>query len=227
MTKNLLIVGASGGIGAQLHNQLKETYHIITAGRTPLQGNHIAFDALDSSLKTELLPEVLHGIVYCPGTINLKPFHRIKTEDFEHDFKVNVLGAIKVVQACLPNLKKAEQASIVMFSTVAVKLGMGFHSSIAASKGAVEGLAKSLAAELAPKIRCNVIAPSLTNTPLAEKLLNSPEKELAGANRHPLKRVGTVNDMANACSYLLSDNSSWVTGQVLAVDGGMSAVKMI
>jgi len=226
MGKNLLIVGASSGIGAQLKNLLSNEYTVYTAGRTAINGKHTTFDALTDEFNTEALPEQLDGLVYCPGTINLKPFHRIKLEEFEHDFKLNVLGAIKVVQACLPNLKKSENASIVLFSTIAVKLGMGFHSSVAANKGAIEGLAKSIAAEYAPKIRCNVVAPSLTDTPLAEKLLSSPEKAEAGANRHPLKRIGTPADIANACKFLLGAESSWITGQVIGVDGGMSGIKM-
>jgi NAD(P)-dependent dehydrogenase (short-subunit alcohol dehydrogenase family) len=165
-------------------------------------------------------------LVYCPGTINLKPFHRFSIEDFQKDYEVNVLGAIKVLQACLKGLKKSESASVVLFSTVAVQVGLGFHSSISSAKGAVEGLAKSLAAEWAPnKIRVNVVAPSLTDTPLASALLGNEDKKEASNKRHPLGRYGQPEDIAGAAVFLLSTDASWMTGQVLHLDGGMSSVK--
>ena len=142
------------------------------------------------------------------------------------DFNLQVLGAIRCIQAVLPRLKNSENASIVLFSTVAVQLGLGFHSQVAVSKGAIEGLTRSLAAEFAPTIRFNAIAPSLTNTPLAEKLLSSPEKIEANGQRHPLKRIGEAEDIAEAACFLLTDKSSWMTGQILHVDGGMSSLKI-
>jgi 3-oxoacyl-[acyl-carrier protein] reductase len=167
------------------------------------------------------LPEVIHGVVYCPGSINLRPFNRLTAQDFLNDFQQNVLGAIAVIQYLLPRLKKADGASIVLFSTVAVKIGMPFHASIAAAKGAVEGLAKSLAAELATsKIRVNVIAPSLTDTPLASALLSSDEKREAAAKRHPLNSIGSADEIGQLVAFLIQDNSRWITGQVIGVDGG-------
>jgi NAD(P)-dependent dehydrogenase (short-subunit alcohol dehydrogenase family) len=163
--------------------------------------------------------------VYCPGSINLRPFERIKPADFEADFKLQVTGAIKVLQLVLPRLKKSANASIVLFSTVAVQSGLPFHTQVSISKGAIEGLTRALAAEYAPKIRVNCIAPSLTDTPLAASLLNTDQKKEANALRHPLKRVGTTEDIANMAAFLLSDKSSWITGQILHVDGGMSAIK--
>lgn len=164
-------------------------------------------------------------MVYCPGSINLLPFKRIKQEAFLSDFNLQVLGAIKVLQKALPALRKSANPSIVLFSTVAVQSGFNFHAQVAVSKGAIEGLTKSLAAEFAPKIRVNAIAPSLTDTPLANKLLNTPQKKEANANRHPLKRIGTVADIAQAANFLLSENASWITGQIIHVDGGMSTIK--
>ena len=172
------------------------------------------------------MPDELSGVVYCPGSINLRPFERIKPEDFEADYKLQVIGAIRIIQMALPRLKKAENASIVLFSTLAVQTGLNFHTQVAASKGAIEGLTKSLAAEFAPKIRVNCIAPSLTNTPLAASLVNTDQKMDASAQRHPLKRVGSVNDISEMACFLLSEKSSWTTGQILHVDGGMSSIKI-
>jgi NAD(P)-dependent dehydrogenase (short-subunit alcohol dehydrogenase family) len=138
--------------------------------------------------------------------------------------QLQTIGAIRIIQQVLPNLK-AGKGSVVMFSTVAVQQGFNFHSQVAVSKGAIEGLTRSLAAELAPTIRVNCVAPSLTDTPLAGRLLNSEQKKDANAERHPLKRIGTSEDIANAVAYLLSDESSWVTGQVIKVDGGISTIK--
>jgi NAD(P)-dependent dehydrogenase (short-subunit alcohol dehydrogenase family) len=175
----------------------------------------------------EALPDEIHGLVYCPGSINLKPFHRLSKEDFLNDFNQNVLGALQVIQKILPNLKRAGSSSVVMFSTVASKLGMPFHASVAASKSAVEGLTKSLAAEYAANnIRVNCIAPSLTYTPLAEKLLGSPEKREAAANRHPLKALGSAEEMAALVEFFISDKSSWISGQIIGVDGGMGSLKV-
>ena len=156
----------------------------------------------------------------------MRPFARIQPSDFLQDFNLQVGGAVKVIQAALPALKNSGSASIILFSTVAVQLGLNFHTQVAASKGAIEGLTKALSAELAPNIRVNCIAPSLTNTPLAASLLNSEQKMEANAQRHPLKRVGTVNDISEMACFLLSDKSNWITGQILHVDGGMSSIKM-
>ncbi len=233
MSKNVLIVGASSGIGFETAKSLlSKGYNVFSASRTQpdLAGiTHIAWDAqsVDNQVFTSL-PDEVHGIVYCPGTINLKPFHRLSQDDFKNDFQINVLGAISVIQTLLPKLKKADGASIIMFSTVAVKLGMGFHASVAASKGAIEGLTLSLAAELAPaKIRVNCIAPSLTDTPLAKNLLSSDEKKEASNKRHPIGRYGLASDVSNLTTFLVSDDSSWITGQIMGVDGGMGSIKMI
>lgn len=233
MSKNILIVGASSGIGyATAKTLLSKGYQVYSASRNQpdLTGIvHLNWDAQNADASVfASLPETLDGVVYCPGTINLKPFHRLSQDDFKNDFQVNVLGAISVIQAVLPKLKKSASASIVLYSTVAVKIGMGFHASVAVSKGAIEGLTLSLAAELAPtKIRVNCIAPSLTDTPLAKNLLSSDEKKETSNKRHPIGRFGTSADIANITNFLLSDESTWITGQILGVDGGMGSIKMM
>ncbi|CAH0994989.1 2,3-dihydro-2,3-dihydroxybenzoate dehydrogenase [Emticicia aquatica] len=228
--KNFLIVGASSGIGFSLAQTLIEQgANVFSASRTQpnLALKHFTWDASipDNQVFSDL-PTTLDGIVYCPGTINLKPFNRLTNEDFQKDFQINVLGAINVIQTNLNRLKLAGNASIVLFSTVAVQTGMGFHASVAASKGAIEGLAKSLAAEFSvSKIRVNAIAPSLTDTPLAKMLLSSPEKIEASNKRHPLGRVGKSEDIASMAKFLLSEEGSWITGQIFHIDGGMGTLK--
>lgn len=184
------------------------------------------FDALNPAASKLVWPEILDGLVYCPGTITLKPFPRLSTSDFQTDFQVNVFGAIAALQSALPALKKSSSPSVVLYSTIAVSQGMPFHASIASSKGAVEGLTRSLAAEWAPLIRVNAIAPSLTNTPLAGTMLNSAAKTEAASKRHPLSRVGQPDEVAALTEYLLSDSSQFMTGQVLHVDGGLSSVRL-
>jgi NAD(P)-dependent dehydrogenase (short-subunit alcohol dehydrogenase family) len=230
--KNYLIIGASSGIGKSLANKLAESGHQVfgtynenrvEAGSSNISYSHL--NVMDDDLDLNFLPEKLDGVAYCPGSINLKPFARIKPESFQEDFALQVVGAIKVLQAVTPRLKASENASVVLFSTVAVQLGFNFHTQVAASKGAIEGLTRSLAAEWAPTIRVNAIAPSIIDTPLASKLLGSDEKKEANAQRHPLKKIGSPEDIAEMATFLLSDQSSWMSGQVLHVDGGMSSIK--
>lgn len=231
--QHYLIIGASGGIGKEIALQLADSGKQVIATfnkNTPDFVNpNIRFhqlDVLEETISLDDLPEELAGFVYCPGSITLRPFERMKPADFESDYKLQVAGAIKLLQLALPRLKKSSTASIVLFSTVAVQTGLPFHTQVSASKGAIEGLTRALAAEYAPKIRVNCIAPSLTDTPLAASLLNTEQKREANALRHPLKRIGTPEDIANMATFLLSEKSGWMTGQVLHVDGGMSSVKI-
>jgi NAD(P)-dependent dehydrogenase (short-subunit alcohol dehydrogenase family) len=228
--KNILIVGGSSGIGNATAQQLKAAgADVYNASRRPsgISGvGDIELDITTDFSTIDGLPSVLDGLVYCPGSINLKPFQSLKIEDFQADFNINVLGAIRVIKASLKSLKSSSSASIVLFSTVAVSQGMNFHSSVAVSKGAIEGLTKSLAAEFSRSgIRVNAIAPSLTDTPMAAALLSTEEKRKASEDRHPLKGVGNPEDFAEAVSYLLSDATKWMTGQILRIDGGMSTIK--
>lgn len=227
--KNILLIGGSYGIGQAIATQLQNTNNIFVASRTAdgLEGlnvTHIPFDACTQTLDLSLLPAVIDGFVYCPGSINLRPFRGLKPETFEADMHINFFSMVKVLQTVLPQLSASAQASIVLFSSVAASMGMPFHTSVAAAKGAIEGFAKALAAEYAPKFRVNVIAPSLTNTPLADKFLNNDDKKEKSSLRHPLKRFGESIDLANMAVFLLSENSSWMSGQVLHVDGGMSTL---
>lgn len=227
--KNILLIGGSYGIGLAIAKELQYENKVYIASRTnetitDMNITHIPFDATTDTLDVSKLPEAIHGLVYCPGSINLRPFRGLKPESFENDLQINFISLVKVIQSVLPNLTVAEQSSIVLFSSVAASMGMPFHTSVAASKGAIEGFAKALAAEYAPKIRVNVIAPSLTDTPLAEKFLSSDEKREKSAQRHPLKRVGTSEDMAQMAAFLLGDKSSWISGQIFHVDGGMSTL---
>jgi NAD(P)-dependent dehydrogenase (short-subunit alcohol dehydrogenase family) len=232
--KNILVVGGSSGIGSSLVKLLaKQGATVYNVSRNPASDwpaaiNHLSLDVLeDTAALSAYLPEQLHGIVYSPGSINLKPFNRFTENDFLNDYKINVLGAVKIIQQSLKQLKSAKGASVVLVSSVAARTGMAFHASIAAAKGAVEGLALSLAAELAPhQIRVNVISPSLTDTPLAQNLLNTPEKREASAKRHPLNKYGKPEDIANAMAFLLADESAWITGQVIGIDGGLGVLKV-
>jgi 3-oxoacyl-[acyl-carrier protein] reductase len=229
MSRNILLIGGNSGIGlASARLLLAGGNTVIAAARTagPLAELGVPVQPFDALAPAPLeLPPVLDGLVYFPGSINLKPFHRLTAEDFLTDYGINCLGAVAAIQSALPALKAAPAASIVLFSTVAVAQGMPFHASIAAAKGAVEGLARSLAAELAPKIRVNVIAPSLTDTPLASPLLNTDVKREAAAKRHPLQRVGDPEQAAKLVAWLLSDDTAFLTGQTLRPDGGLSSVR--
>jgi NAD(P)-dependent dehydrogenase (short-subunit alcohol dehydrogenase family) len=231
--KNVVVIGGSSGIGLEIIRGLTESDLRVTmvSRSTPAVNqlktvSHLPLDITRDDIDPDSLPERIQGLVYCPGSIRLRPFQRLKPDDFLADFQINLMGAVKSIQACFPGLKKADSpASIVMFSTVAVQTGMPFHASIASAKGAIEGLTRSLAAEFAPTIRVNAIAPSLTDTRLAKTLLSNDDKRAAAAKRHPLGRFGDPRDIAAATLFLLDDSASWITGQIIAVDGGMGALR--
>lgn len=231
--KNILIIGGSSGIGLELVSTLQQQgAKIYTASRNrasawPTALNYLQMDVTENVDELAgFLPAQLHGLVYSVGSINLKPFSRVTEKDLIKDFQLNVVGAAMVIQQALPSLKAAETASIVLISSVAAKTGMGFHTSIAAAKAGLEGFAVALAAELATQqIRVNVVAPSLTDTPLSANLLSSDEKRQTSAKRHPIGRFGTAGDISSAITFLLGEESSWITGQVIAVDGGISSLR--
>jgi len=229
--KNYLIIGGSSGIGKEIVNKLASdnteiwsTYNnTVTESRDRI--NYQKLDVLNDELDINMLPDEIHGLAYCPGSVNLKPFHRFKEEDFLEDYKLQVLGATKIIKQLLPKLKNSKEASIVLFSTIAVQNGFNFHTQVSMSKGAIEGLTRALSAELAPSIRVNAIAPSLTDTPLVSRILSTPEKVSLYAEKNPLKKVGTSSAIADAATFLLTDRSAWITGQIMHVDGGASTIK--
>ena len=227
--KQYVVVGGSSGIGLSITNSLAASgnnVQVLSRSSSDQWSSKVTHQQVNV---LETIPagafDELHGLIYCPGSINLKPFQSLTEADYLNDFQINVLGAIKSIKAYLKPLKKTPGASIVLFSTVAVGQGMPFHTSVASAKGAIEGLTRSLAAELAPAIRVNCIAPSITDTPMAGKLLSNDEKKKKSGERHPLKRVGTSEDIASLATFLLSEQASWITGQVVGVDGGMSTLR--
>ena len=230
MTKNILIIGASSDIGLEISKlAAADGHNIYATSRDDANANNFDnFIQLDPNKSLDVLddlPEDIDGLVYCPGTINLRSLQRLTLEDIKNEMEVNFYGAFNIIKKVLPNLKKNDGASVVLFSTVAVKTGMPMHSSIAAAKGALEGLAKSLAAELAPRVAINCVAPSIVDTKLAANILSTDERKQASADRHPLKTIGSINSIANSAYFLLQAKENWISGQIFRPDGGLSALK--
>ncbi len=227
---NFFVVGGSSGIGAQIVKDLESNNHFVyTTYHTHPQTSRekVKYHALDVTKDQFELPDFpdrLEGVIYCPGSINLKPFNRFSVQDFADDFALQVLGAIKVLNYSLPSLRKGDNPSILLFSTVAVQKGFNFHSQVSTSKGAIEGLVRSLAAEFSPVIRVNAIAPGLTDTPLASRLLSTDKKRASMNEMNPLKRVGKATDISGLAMFLLSDAAEWITGQIIHSDGGISVI---
>lgn len=227
--KKIILIGGSSGISKSFVELYAENYQIKAFNRNATSIEHknvtnYSFDVLKDDL---IIDESCDALVYAPGSIVLKPFKNLSQEDFLADFEINVLGAVKSIKKVLPLLNKNGLSSIVLFSTIAVSLGMPYHASVAAAKGAVEGLGKSLAAELAPHIRVNIIAPSITDTPLASKILGNDKARENAKNRHPLKKIGDPKDAAHLINFLVSDQAQWISGQVFHLDGGMSTLKLL
>lgn len=228
MNKNIVLIGGSTGIGLKLAELLKDDNSITIISRTNPELDGVTHYTAD--ITKDELPELgnpIDGLVYLPGSINLKPFKMLREENFKDDFEINLLGAVKAIKKYEKNLKDSGEASVVMFSTVAVQQGLSFHASISAAKGAVEGFIRSMAAEHAPNIRFNAIAPSVVDTPLAKNILRNDKQRERSEERHPMKRIGKPKDIASAAKYLLSDESSWMTGQVIHLDGGLSSIKQM
>lgn len=231
--KNYVVVGGSHGIGLGIVKRLIANGSAVTVvSRTSDELAdlpsviHLQADVTIDEIDADRLPDSIDGLAYCPGSINLGPIRALKSQGMMEDFQLNVVGAVKCLQSALPAMKAAETSSMVLFSTVAVSQGLPMHASVSAAKGAVEGLTRCLAAELAPKIRVNCVAPALTATRLAERFISSDQKRAGMAEKYPLKRIGEIDDIASIAEFLLTENSGWITGQVINVDGGMSAVRV-
>ena len=226
--KTIVVIGGSKGIGNAIVSTLVDSHHIINISRTAPVTQHANLTHYNCDILTDELPELesVDGLVYCPGSINLKPVSRLSLDEFRADFEINVLGAVKAIQKYLPQLKKGVNPSIVLFSTVAAKLGMPFHASVATSKSGVEGLVKSLGAELAPTIRVNAIAPTVTDTELASKLLRNNKMIENMTERHPLKKFLNPEEVAGMAEFLLSEKAASFSGQIFEMDCGIVSFKI-
>lgn len=226
--RKIVVIGGSKGIGKAIVSSLVGENKVINISRSDTLEPHQNLTHFSLDILTDDLPEIaeIDSLIYCPGSINLKPITRLKLEDFRDDFEINVIGAVKAIQHFLPSLKKGSNPSIVLFSTVAAKLGMPFHASIAAAKSAVEGLAKSLGAELAPSIRVNAIAPTVTNTDLASKLLRNDRMKENITDRHPLKKYLQPQEVADMATFLISDKATSISGQIFELDCGIVSFKI-
>lgn len=226
--RNILVIGGSKGIGAAIVRSQLVHHNVINISRSNPEINTSNFTHYECNILEDELPniEAIDSIIYCPGSINLKPISRLKIEDFKNDYEINVIGAVKAIQKYLPILKKGKNPNILLFSTVATKLGMPFHASISAAKSAIEGLVKSLAAEFAPTIRVNAIAPTITNTDLASKLLRNDKMIENITERHPLKKFLEPQEVADMADFLISDKSRSVSGQIFTIDCGIVSLKL-
>lgn len=227
--KRVVIIGGSRGIGKAIAlSEVSLGNEVISINRNKTEDSieGVQYHYLD--VLTDDLPQIerIDKLIYCPGSINLRPIHKLKLSDFQSDFNINVLGAVKVIQYYLEALKKGDEPSILLFSSVAMNLGMPFHSSIAAAKGAVEGLVKSLGAELAPSIRINAIAPTITNTDLAKRLLRNDKMKEMMIHRHPLKKYLEPEEVAGMASFLMSEKAASISGQTITLDSGLTTFKI-
>jgi NAD(P)-dependent dehydrogenase (short-subunit alcohol dehydrogenase family) len=226
--KKIVVIGGSKGIGSAIVKSLVDENQVINISRSVPLLSHANLTHYSCDILSDELPLVdqIDTLIYCPGSINLKPISRLSLEDFRTDYEINVISAVKAIQHFLPNLKKGTNPSILLFSTVAAKLGMPFHASVAAAKSAVEGLTKSLGAELAPIIRVNAIAPTVTNTDLAAKLLRNERMIESITERHPLKKFLNPQEVADMATFLISDKATSISGQIFELDCGIVSFKI-
>jgi 3-oxoacyl-[acyl-carrier protein] reductase len=228
-SKTILVAGASSAIAqATIQQLIIKGHEVIALSRQSLVIPGAICHQVEN-YSSEQLPSItstIDGIVYFPGTIQLKPFQRISLEDFKQEMEVHSWGAVSVLQKYIGLIPKDQSGSVVLLGSVAAQIGMPYHASVAMAKGAIHGLTMALAAEWAPRIRVNAVAPSLTETPMGEKLINTPEKRDFIEKKNPMGKIGTPEEIANAISFLLSDEAKWITGQILSVDGGMGKLKL-
>jgi len=226
--KTYIVVGGSKGIGNAITTTLLENHKVINISRSKPEREHDNLTHHSCDVLNEELPDIAEadGLVYCPGSINLKPIGRFDLDEFRDDYEINVIGAVKAIQKYLNVLKKGNDPSIVLFSTVAAKLGMPFHASVAAAKSGVEGLVKSLGAEMATSLRINAIAPTVTDTDLASKLLRNDKMIQNITERHPMKKFLKPEDVAGMAEFLLSEKAGSISGQVFEMDCGIVSFKI-
>ncbi|CAD0005131.1 SDR family NAD(P)-dependent oxidoreductase [Flavobacterium salmonis] len=226
--KNILIIGGSKGIGNAVLQQQLENNNVFNISRNEPNINHPNLTHFNLDVLKDELPDIenIDTLIYCPGSITLKPISGLSVDDFRNDFEINVIGAVKVIQKYLPVLKKGNLPSIVLFSTVAAKLGMPFHASIATAKAGVEGLVKSLGAELAPTIRVNAIAPTITETSLSASILRNDRMKENMIERHPMKSYLKPDEVANMVDFLISEKANSISGQVFEMDYGLVSFKI-
>ena len=226
--KKTLIVGGSKGIGSAILMQQLEQNHVINISRNAPEISHTNLEHFSLDITKDDLPTIdtLDSLIYCPGSINLKPITGLSLEDFRNDFEINVMGAVKVIQKYLPALKKGHSPSILLFSTVAAKLGMPYHASVAVAKSGVEGLIKSLGAEFAGSIRINGIAPTITDTTLAANILRNDRMKQNMVERHPMKGYLNTSEVADMADFLLSDKAKSISGQIIPMDYGIVTFKI-
>jgi 3-oxoacyl-[acyl-carrier protein] reductase len=227
--KNIVIIGGSKGIGFEiLKQQLANNNQVFNISRNAPEVSSPNLKHFELNVLTDTLPDIenIDTLIYCPGSINLKPIGSLSIDDFRNDFDINVIGAVKSIQKYLPTLKKGNNPSIVLFSTVAVKLGMPYHASVATAKAGVEGLVKSLGAELASVVRVNAIAPTITETTLAANILRNDRMKENMVERHPMKNYLKPEEVANMANFLISENAKSISGQIFEMDYGLVTFKM-
>ena len=226
--KNIVIIGGSKGIGNAILRQQVENNNVFNISRNAPEVTHANLTHFSLDVLQDVLPEIenIDTLIYCPGSINLKPIGSLSIEDFRTDFEINVIGAVKAIQKYLPALKKGIDPSIVLFSTVAVKLGMPYHASIATAKAGIEGLVKSLGAELASVIRINAIAPTITETTLAAGILRNDRMKENMVERHPMKGYLKPEEVASMANFLISENAKSISGQIFEMDYGIVSFKI-
>ena len=226
--KNIVIIGGSKGIGHAILLQQLENNLVYNISRNAPEISHPNLKHFTTDVLQDALPDIenIDTLIYCPGSINLKPFGNLSIDDFKNDFEINVIGAVKAIQKYLPSLKKGTDPSIVLFSTVAAKLGMPFHASIATAKAGVEGLVKSLGAELASTVRINAIAPTITETTLSANILRNDRMKENMTERHPMKGYLKAEEVAEMANFLISKNAKSISGQVFEMDYGIVTFKI-
>jgi 3-oxoacyl-[acyl-carrier protein] reductase len=226
--QNIVIIGGSKGIGSAILLQQLQNNKVYNISRTAPDITHPNLIHYPISILEDNLPEIeaVDVLIYCPGSITLKPILSLNLDDFRNDFEINVIGAVKAIQKYLPALKKGNNPSIVLFSTVAAKLGMPFHASIATAKAGIEGLVKSLGAELASVVRVNAIAPTITETTLSANILRNDRMKENMMERHPMKNYLKPNEVAEMANYLISENAKSISGQVFEMDYGIVSFKL-